>query len=119
MEGDWHPGWSSCDGDPCAAQGTGAVPWNGTTFLAITPQPSFGTARITYALRAPMSLRLEIMDAAGRVIRRLVDGAGAAGPAIVEWDGRDDAGRRAAPGTYFCRLSTGGEAKTERLVRIE
>lgn len=119
MAGEWHPEWSSCDGDPCAAQGIGAMPWDGRTFLAIAPQPSIGTARILYALRAPASLRLEILDAAGRVIRRLAEGSRTAGIAFVDWDGRDDMGRRAAPGAYFCRLSTGGEVKTERLVRVE
>jgi len=120
MGGDWHPEWDSCGPpDPCAAQGIGAIPWDGRTLLAIAPQPSVGSVRVIYALRAPGSVRLEVLDAAGRVIRRLVDGGRAAGIAFVDWDGRDDVGRRAAPGAYFCRLSAGGEVKTERLVRVE
>jgi hypothetical protein len=119
MQGEWHSEWSSCDDDPCAAQGTGNPEWNGATFLAIVPQPSIGTARITYALRASMSLQLEILDATGRAVRHLIDGAGAAGPVISVWDGLNDAGRPVSPGTYFCRLSAGGEVHTERLVWIE
>lgn len=42
-------------------------------------------------------------------MRRKVERGGwgkAAGPGTVAWDGRTDAGGRAAPGLYFVRLAT-------------
>jgi hypothetical protein len=120
MQGEWHAGWSSCEGDPCAAQGLAEeTAGRDAVWLRVVPQPSHQAAHIAYALPGSASLRLEILDATGRVVRRLVEGSGAAGPASIDWNGCDDAGRRVAPGTYFCRLSSGGKVTTERVVRID
>lgn len=64
----------------------------------------------TIAFEVPFAARagVEIYDAAGSRVRTLVDGARAAGSHRVEWDGRDDAGRPAASGVYFARLSVNG-----------
>jgi hypothetical protein len=119
MEGEWHPEWSSCDDNPCQSQAAAAAAWNGPTMLAVAPQPSVGAARLAYALRTPVVVRLDVLDAAGRVVRHLVAGPGLAGPAKAEWDGRDDAGRPTSPGAYFCRLTAGTEVITKRLIRVE
>lgn len=58
---------------------------------------------------------LDVYDVTGRAVRRLWEGAGVAGPQDVAWDGTDEAGAAAAPGTYFVRLSTGAEAATARV----
>jgi flagellar hook assembly protein FlgD len=63
-------------------------------------------------------VRLAVHDAAGRLIRTLVAEAGSAGLHSVLWDGVDDGGQRAAPGAYFCRLTSGGVHATTRIVLL-
>jgi flagellar hook assembly protein FlgD len=57
-----------------------------------------------------------VYDAAGRLVRRLVDGARPAGLQRVRWDGDDSSGRRVGPGVYFVRVGASGEALTRKLV---
>jgi hypothetical protein len=59
------------------------------------------------------SLRLEIFDLRGRLVRRLAMpvGAARASAARIPWDGLDDTGRRVASGRYWARASRqGGDA---------
>src|SRR5262249_34013016 len=60
------------------------------------------------------SLAIHGLD--GRLVRTLVDAAVPAGAREAIWDGRDDAGSRAAPGIYFLRLDWAGRQLTRRLV---
>jgi hypothetical protein len=50
-----------------------------------------------------------VYDAAGRLVRTLVDGVVGPGTYRVSWDGRDETRRRVAPGVYFYELRAGGE----------
>lgn len=117
LGGDWHPQLSACDPDPCVAQGVeeGTHPW---ARLSATPNPSAGAIRLAYSLSEPAIARIEIFDVSGRSVRRLMDEAAAMG-GMVEWDGCDAGGRRAAPGAYLCRLSAGGEVRVQRMVLLE
>lgn len=89
-----------------------------------------GGARLALASRNPASdgatlrcvlprggtLRVALHDAAGRVVRVLDAGARPAGAHELAWDGRDEDGRRVAPGVYLARLSAGGDVAVARVV---
>lgn len=61
-----------------------------------------GTATITTTLNGPTRLRLQIVDAAGGLVRTLVDDeARDAGEHNDVWDGRDDAGEPVRDGAYY------------------
>ena len=51
-------------------------------------------------------LQIDIYDVAGRRVRSLADGTRSPGEHTVVWNGRDDAGNRAATGVYFVRYET-------------
>jgi len=75
--------------------------WSGNPVraeLAALPVPA-----LRYADRSG-PLRLLVVDAGGRVLRELAAGTFPAGHHTVEWDGRDDAGRRLPSGLYLARL---------------
>ncbi len=75
----------------------------------------------TFACRATAAgvMRLRIVDCSGRALRDLVAEAHLAGDSLdVEWDGRDAAGRRAAPGIYFARTEGAGAPLACRVVRV-
>lgn len=60
-----------------------------------------------------------VLDAQGRRIRVLsVPAAGPDGTGSVLWDGRDDAGRRVAAGTYWLYIRAGSEQVRKRVVRL-
>jgi hypothetical protein len=83
------------------------------------PNPFNPSTRIIVDLPAAAAqARLEIFDLAGRRLRTLVDGPLPAGRQQVAWDGRDDAGRALASGTFVCRLSVGDAAGAARLTLV-
>ncbi len=88
----------------------------GTTLVGNYPNPFNPTTTIVFRVERTLDVRLEIFDAAGHRVRRLVAGV-RAGPARHEvvWDGRGDDGARVASGVYFCRLAT-AEGNTTRPV---
>jgi hypothetical protein len=89
---------------------TGGVPGNmadATEFLARpTPNPTHGSTTLAYTLPAPSLVRLEVFDAAGRLVRVLVREEQAAGSYEPMWQGTDESGRAVLSGIYFARLST-------------
>ncbi|MDH3197391.1 MAG: T9SS type A sorting domain-containing protein, partial [Candidatus Krumholzibacteria bacterium] len=74
--------------------------------LALRAYPNpFGTAAtIAFDLPEAMEAEVTVFDAAGRAVRRLEHRGYEFGTNRLEWDGRDDAGRRVASGVYFVRV---------------
>jgi aminopeptidase N len=83
------------------------------------PNPFRRTTTIRYVLPRSQHIRLEIYDAAGRSVARLIDGQAAAGEAQKVWDGTGSNGRSVAPGTYFCSLRTEDSRCVRRMVLLE
>ena len=91
------------------------APSAGALALApVVPTPARGAATLRFTLPAPGPVRLGIVDARGRRIAVLVDGARDAGTHTVRWSGTDDRGVPAPPGVYFVRLEAGGETVARR-----
>jgi photosystem II stability/assembly factor-like uncharacterized protein len=85
------------------SQGSGAV--MGRAF----PNPFFTRTRI--ALDVPLA-SAEVVDLSGRLVRVLESREG-----ILEWDGRDGAGREVPAGVYFIRANA-VESRALRVIRI-
>lgn len=62
--------------------------------------------------------RVDLVDAAGHLVRRLDLRERARGHQEVEWDGRNDAGQAVAPGPYRAWLVAGDVRRSIRLVRV-
>lgn len=77
-------------------------------FDAPRPNPSRGSVQFRFALPASGPARLTLYGADGRRIRTLADGERSVGLHALLWDGRDDGGRRVAPGVYWARLEFAG-----------
>ena len=71
--------------------------------LNIFPNPFNPRTTISFELRQPQRVRIEVYDIAGRRIARLADHRFAAGEVSVTWDGRDAIGREVPAGTYLIR----------------
>jgi hypothetical protein len=89
---------------------------SGTGLLSAQPNPVSPRTAITFTVSpAGGNVRLTLVDASGRVVRTLVNGA-APGRHEVQWDGTDDAGRPAASGIYFARLQSASGTSAQKLV---
>jgi hypothetical protein len=79
------------------------------------PNPFNPATEIAFTLPAGGPARLDVVDLRGRIVRTLASGELAAGPHRIRWDGRDDAGRLAAAGTYLARLATPRRTATAKI----
>lgn len=86
---------------------------------ASRPSPFRTSTLVTYEVPVTSSVRLDVYDLAGRVVRRLDERRNAApGTYTARWDGTDDRGHAVAGGVYFYRLDTGRESRTTRVIRL-
>lgn len=82
------------------------------------PNPSQGGTVIKYQLSRSGMVDLRIYNISGQLVRTLAAGIKPASYHSVSWDGRDDQGRNAGSGIYFCRLQAPGINVTQRLTVI-
>jgi len=87
-----------------------------TPRLIVSPNPTSGPARILFDLERSADIEMDLHDPAGRRVRSLTAGSLSCGSHAVEFDGRDEAGRRLARGIYFVRLRTGAREDHRKLV---
>lgn len=82
------------------------------------PNPSRGDATLTFVLPRPANVLLRIVDVTGRLVATPQSGLLSAGTHMARWDGKDDDGRSAPAGVYFCDLRAGREHLRRRLVLL-
>jgi len=85
-----------------------------------SPNPSCSETALHYEIPESAPVKLTIYNAAGRLVRVLVDDVQQprSGGYSVSWDGRDAAGEAVASGVYLCTLSAGGERATTKVVLL-
>ena len=96
----------------------------GSTRIALYPSypnPASGSTSLRFELpgAAAKTVSLEVYDLKGRRVRRLVRDVVSPGQHVVTWDRRDDDGRPAAAGAYFCRLVVGSERVTRKVLLVK
>ena len=79
------------------------------------PNPSAGHVSIRFRLPRTQPVKLQVLDAAGRLVATLVDGTLEPGWKEVVWDGARGTDRVLPSGSYLCRLTTEGRAETCRV----
>jgi hypothetical protein len=85
------------------------------------PNPFNPTTTIKYSIAEKGRVTLKIYDAAGRLIRTLVDQDQAPQTSGFEtiWNGLNDQGRRVASGVYFYRLNAKDFSQTKKMVLLK
>ncbi|HTW90683.1 MAG TPA: FlgD immunoglobulin-like domain containing protein [bacterium] len=73
-------------------------------------------ASISYYVSRQAEAELAVYDAAGSLVKTLVKGKVAPCELTVTWDRTDNSGRRVADGTYFYRLTAGGESVSSKAI---
>ncbi len=93
------------DGLPTAFRVVGAVPnpFNPSTVVHFSLARSGGTT-------------VEVFDARGRLVQRLLNRSLSAGPHEAFWDGRDDQGRAMPSGLYLARVQSGSQQGLAKMI---
>lgn len=84
-----------------------------------SPNPFNPRTTITFSITDPVYLELAIFDVRGQRVRTLVSEMRTPGVYEEVWDGRDDAGGRAASGVYLYRLVNGNNHQTAKMLLVK
>jgi hypothetical protein len=85
------------------------------------PNPFGQSTTISYVIPSSagrVPVRLSVFDAAGRLVRTLVDAERSPGIHSLVWDGRNRVGATVAGGIYFYQLQVDGQRQTKQVVLI-
>jgi hypothetical protein len=102
----------------------GTKEWRGAGIEQTTPRlqmPAVASRqlRLRYFLHEPGDVRVRIVDGAGRIVRGLFSGRSEGTSGWLTWDGRDDNGKLAPAGGYFCYMETGQTGLSRKFVLTE
>ncbi|HHI03440.1 MAG TPA: T9SS type A sorting domain-containing protein, partial [candidate division Zixibacteria bacterium] len=78
------------------------------------PNPFNASTVISFSLKEPASVAIEVFDITGAKVAMLVNETMASGPHEVTWDASE-----VASGVYFYRLSTGDVSQSKQMVLIK
>ena len=82
------------------------------------PNPGMRLMSIRYQVAHLADVSLCVYDAAGRLVRKIVDGACEPGYYTQVWDAKDDMNRKVPAGVYFVRFQTDDYQKTEKAILL-
>ncbi|MCK4576352.1 T9SS type A sorting domain-containing protein, partial [candidate division WOR-3 bacterium] len=80
------------------------------------PNPFNKRTTICYSIPRKTNVTLKIYNAAGQLVRTLVNGKEEPGYKNVIWNGLDRNNRRVAQGVYFYKLSAGNFRATKKVL---
>jgi len=80
------------------------------------PNPFASKTAISYNLDKQSDVKVTIYDVLGRVVKNYTLGYQDAGIHGVIWNGRNNLGRKVAPGVYFYRLRANGRAEVRKML---
>jgi hypothetical protein len=104
---------------PEIVTGDDPMPVPDATFLAQNyPNPFNPATTISFGLKDAGHVSLNIYDAAGRLVRVMIDADQPAGHHTESWDGLSDSGSRSASGVYFYRLTTKEFEETKKMILL-
>ncbi len=125
LDADFHENASTYEFDVCSvadvttlAVEDGQVESFSFVLAQNYPNPFNPHTAISYEIPAAGRVSLRIFNAAGQLIRTLVDGEQQPGLSRVDWDGRNDNGSEVASGIYFYRLETTGHSDLKKMVLL-
>ena len=88
---------------------TNASPVSPTVY----PTPFVRRTAIDYVVPKREKVSIRIYDAAGRLVKTIVDGIMSQGSYTARWDGTDSRGRHIPSGSYFCTIKANGTEVTK------
>jgi hypothetical protein len=124
MSEQWTAGWTNFDPQNTDYDvdmvGVDETTVEGRSLSQNYPNPFNPVTKIAYSVRQAGPVTIEVVNAAGRVVRTLLDtevDAGASG--AVTWNGMDSTGRQCASGVYFYRIDSADGTESHKMVMMK
>ena len=83
------------------------------------PNPANPTTTISFDLKNRETVRLDIFDVGGRLVRALVNDQLSPDHYEITWDGRGNSGETVSSGVYFYRFRAGSYSETKKLIILK
>ncbi|MBW6514014.1 MAG: T9SS type A sorting domain-containing protein [Candidatus Syntrophosphaera sp.] len=83
------------------------------------PNPFNPETSVSFALKEPAPVKIDIYDHKGRKVKTLVEQDFTSGRHSVVWNGRDEGGKPVASGVYFYKMTTGKYSSTRKMVLMK
>ena len=84
------------------------------------PNPFNPATTISYYLPGDAVVKLDLYDASGRLVTRLIDGVKQdRGRHTVDWRGLDSRGTAVSSGVYFYRLTVGKDTISKKMILLK
>lgn len=83
------------------------------------PNPTTSLARIEYNVPIPSFVNIAVYNAAGRMVRQLIQGRKPAGNFTETWNGKSDDGEVLAPGEYYYDVRVGNRTAMKKMVLLK
>jgi hypothetical protein len=97
---------------------SGALP-NGFELSQNYPNPFNPTTLINYSLANESAVNLSIYNAAGQLIKTLVNKVQPSGSYTVNWDGTNQSAKKLVSGVYFYQLKAGNNVVTKKMMLVK
>ena len=112
--------WAVGCGETSAIDPSGEAELVLSASTTVRPNPSRGATKIGFVVpgRQPRAVSLDVFDASGRLVRRLIHDDQTPGAHELSWDGSDNSGVTSPGGMYFVRLVAGSERVSSRLLLL-
>ncbi|MCK4305440.1 MAG: T9SS type A sorting domain-containing protein [Candidatus Eisenbacteria sp.] len=81
-----------------------------------SPNPFGHTTTISYRVREPGAVVLNIYNVQGQLVKRLVDAEMDRGMHYALWNGRNESDIKLSPGVYLYRIATGNGSATRMMI---
>jgi len=95
------------------------LPAPATMLYGNYPNPFNPETTIRYGIGDPSTVRLDIFNARGQLVRSLVNAAQDTGNYSAVWDGRDDSGSLVSSGIYYYKLLAGSYSQTRKMLLLK
>ncbi len=95
------------------------IPVTATALSGNYPNPFNPQTTISYSVKEPGMVRIQIYNIKGQLVRTLVDEAHATGHYKQTFDARDDRGRNISNGVYLIRMQAPGYHKTSKMILMK
>jgi hypothetical protein len=82
------------------------------------PNPFNAGTTISYSLKKKTSVRLEVFNISGQLVKVLIDQEQPAGNHTISWNGKDSSGKSVASGIFIYRLQASKEIETKKMILI-
>jgi hypothetical protein len=110
-------GWRALP-EPAPGAGIDVVDGSGVRLGRNMPNPFRTETTISYNVRSPDRVRLDVYTLSGRLVRRLVDRSVGVGWHQATWDGKDDRGRDVASGVYYYRVHAEDDVQAGKMILL-